>query len=138
MTTTNEILNNCIDANRLKNNIQIGSNSNKLKNMHGSSKSNKIGSNTAKNANASSCNWFKSIPQRIRKFITKNHRYTFKHSSEQLNQSRNGLAKSTTSIETTQIENIDGNDDSNLYSMVEYLGNDEEVAMIRACSQMAR
>lgn len=32
----------------------------------------------------------------------------------------------------------DGADESNLYSMVDYMGNDEEVAMIRACSQMAR
>lgn len=33
-------------------------------------------------------------------------------------------------------ENIRANDEFNSYSMIEYLGNDEEVAMICACSQM--
>lgn len=34
--------------------------------------------------------------------------------------------------------NINANDEFNSYSMIEYLGNDAEVASIRACSQMSK
>lgn len=80
-------------------------------------------------------NWFRSIiPRRIRKFISKQSRYSNKH----LDQTSNELAKSKlySSESTDPNGNVGGVDESNLYSTVDR--NDEEVAMIRATAQMAR
>lgn len=75
-----------------------------------------------------STNWFRSIPKRFRRFITK-HRYNG-HSSTSTSALATALATNLT---------IDTNgDESTLYSAVDQFVNDEEVAMIRACSQMAR
>lgn len=86
------------------------------------------------NTNGSTTNWFRSIPRRIRKFISKQSRH--KH----LEQASNDFTKSniSNSIDTTNTN--DGLDETNLYSIVDQMGNgnDEEVAMIRATAQMAR
>lgn len=84
-------------------------------------------------------NWFRSIPRRIRKFITK-HQNRPVNASSAANNSVANVATTSDAVYANQtfVGDGDGTDDSNLYSMVDYMGNDEEVAMIRACSQMAR
>lgn len=81
--------------------------------------------------NGSSGNWFRSIQRRIRKFISKQSRH--KH----LEQTSNDFNKTNA---TNSNDDTDGLDETNLYSIVDQLGNgnDEEVAMIRATAQMAR
>lgn len=94
----------------------------------------KIVGNSRATVNSStngSSNWFRSIPRRIRKFISKQSRH--KH----LEQTSNDFNKTnaTNSIDRSE----DGLDETNLYSSVDQLGNgNEEVAMIRATAQMAR
>lgn len=83
-------------------------------------------------------NWFRSIPRRIRKFISKQNHGSKKHLGLASSELTNSSGKFDTTTANNSNENADGNDESNLYSMVDYLGSDEEVAMIRACSQMAR
>lgn len=77
-------------------------------------------------------NWFRSIPRRIRKFISKQSRLTNKH----LEQTTNELAKLNTTSSTDPNESADGLDEANLYWNLDR--NDEDVAMIRATAQMAR
>lgn len=75
---------------------------------------------TDSNASNTSGNWFRSIPRRIRKFISKQSR----NSSKQIS---NGLTNKM--INAT--ENIDAYDHT--YSL-----NDSEEAMHRAASQMVK
>lgn len=84
------------------------------------------------NTNGTTTNWFRSIPRRIRKFISKQSRH--KH-SEQTSSDKSNVGNS---IDTNNAN--DGIDETNLYSIVDQMGNgnDEEVAMIRATAQMAR
>lgn len=86
-------------------------------------------------------NWFRSIPRRIRKFI-KRHQHRSTVSFAESNDSGGDASVATTSnavyANHTFVGDGDGTDEATLYSMVDYMGNDEEVAMIRACSQMAR
>lgn len=87
--------------------------------------------NNTNGSSSSSGNWFRSIQRRIRKFISKQSRH--KH----LEQTSNDFNK-TNAINSN--DDTDGLDETNLYSIVDQLGNgnDEEVAMIRATAQMAR
>lgn len=80
--------------------------------------------------------WFRSIPRRIRKFITKHH-HRHGHAA---NDSVANVATTSNAVYANQtfVDDGDGLDESQLYSTVDYLDNYEEVAMIRACSQMAR
>lgn len=90
---------------------------------------------TVNSSTNTSSNWFRSIPRRIRKFISKQSRHKrFDQTSNDFNKS-NGQTNSIGSH-----DNADGLDETNLYSIVDQLGNsnDEEVAMIRATAQMAR
>lgn len=75
-------------------------------------------------------NWLQSIPRRIRKLISKSNKKL-----EQVDRIYENIDEQNSTIDSAT--NIDGTDDSHLYSNVEYW-NDEEVAMIRACSQMAK
>lgn len=102
--------------------------------------SNSLGSSGMRSTN----NWFRSIPRRIRKFISKQNRPSNQRNSHSLNNSNLNGNSNTTERDASCTNQIiigvdaDDTDESNLYSSVDYLGNDEEVAMIRACSQMAR
>lgn len=79
----------------------------------------------------SGSNWFRSIPRRIRKFISKQGRHSNKH----LDHTSNNFNK----FNATANDMTDELDDSNLYSIVDQRNcNDEEVAMLRATAQMAR
>lgn len=88
--------------------------------------------------NSGNGSWFRSIiPKRIRKFISKQSRYSSKH----LEQTSSELVKSklNASASTDPDGSADGVDELNLYSIVDHFDrNDEEVAMIRATAQMAR
>lgn len=77
------------------------------------------------NASNASGNWFRSIPRRIRKFISKQSR----HSNKQLEQIPNELTNKMISA----TETIDSNDYSHPLN-----DNEEQMAMIRAGSQMSR
>lgn len=90
-------------------------------------------------------NWLRSIPHHIRKFMSKpNQRHQKK--SIGLGSSGGGSASGAccggcniqNKLEPAYAnENIRASDEFNSCSMIEYLGNDEEVAMICACSQMS-
>lgn len=80
--------------------------------------------------------WFRSIPRRIRKFITRHH-HRHGHASNATDDS-SPVTSNAVYANQTFVDDSDGVDESQLYSTVDYLDNDEEVAMIRACSQMAR
>lgn len=77
-------------------------------------------------------NWFRSIPRRIRKFISKQSRLSNKH----LEQTTNDLAKLSTTASTDPNDSADSLNEANLYLNLDR--NDEDVAMIRATAQMAR
>lgn len=86
-------------------------------------------------------NWLRSIPHHIRKFMSKPNQ---RHQKKSLSGggSAGGACCGGCSIPTKlepayANENIKANDEFSSYSMIEYLGNDEEVAMICACSQMS-
>lgn len=92
-------------------------------------------------------NWLRSIPHHIRKFISKpNQRHPKKLIGLSGSSGGGGSASNAccggcsiqNKLEPAYAnENINANDEFNSCSMIEYLGNDEEVAMICACSQMA-
>lgn len=83
-------------------------------------------------------NWLRSIPKQIRKFMSKSNQ---RHSNKPI-----GLS-SGTAIETVAISsqnafesahtNGNANATNETNSIIDYLDNDEEVAMICACSQMS-
>lgn len=104
---------------------------NSLSNNQSTSTSNENGAHKKK--------WFRSIPRRIRKFITKHH-HRHGHASNAADDSVANVATTSNAVYANQtfVDDGDGVDESQLYSTVDYLDNDEEVAMIRACSQMAR
>lgn len=77
-------------------------------------------------------NWFRSIPRRIRKFISKQSRLTNKH----LEQTTNELAKLSATASTDANDSADSLNEANLYLHLDR--NDEDIAMIRATAQMAR
>lgn len=83
-------------------------------------------------------NWLRSIPQHIRKFMSKpNQRHSNKSGCSSGGGS-NVVGGSQNALEPVYANgNVNTNDGLNSYSMIEYLGNDEEVAMICACSQMS-
>lgn len=83
-------------------------------------------------------NWLRSIPHHIRKFMSKpNQRHQKKSIGSGGGSACCGGCSIQTKLEPAYAnENIRANDEFNSYSMIEYLGNDEEVAMICACSQM--
>lgn len=95
-------------------------------------------------------NWFRSIPRRIRKLVSsKQSRLSGRgqrsmglggsHSSHSDSLDPNDPKRSN--FHVSLMGQSDGDleaDDANLYLMVDCLGNDEEIAMIRACSQMSR
>lgn len=87
-----------------------------------------LDANTTTDSNTSNAsgNWFRSIPRRIRKFISKQSRNSNKH----LEQMSNELANKMINVDTNQI-------DANDYSILQN-DNAEEMAMIRAGSQMNR
>lgn len=121
---------NSIDANSISNNQSSGPTTTTT-----------TASTTNSNARAThSKNWFRSIPRRIRKFITKHHHRSANAATIASNDSVSNAATTSDAVYLNQtfVSDGDGADESNLYSMVDYMGNDEEVAMIRACSQMAR
>lgn len=120
MTTKDEISDNECDASKLNNESAISNVSNA-------------------STSSGNGNWFRSIPRRIRKFITKQSHRQSNQSNKQLNQTsiQTGLNAANGSMQLSSGENADAADDTNLYSSLD-LNNDEEVAMIRACSQMAR
>lgn len=81
-------------------------------------------------------NWLRSIPRRIRKLVSgRQNRMQPSRGHHPLEAS--DLKRSSLSDMPMDGE-LDGGDDANLYLMVDYLGNDEEIAMIRACSQMSK
>lgn len=94
--------------------------------------------NTAHGAHSKS--WFRSIPRRIRKFIARHQHRSTNSATVAANDSAAYAVANTDAVYLNQtfVSDGDGADESNLYSIVDYMGNDEEVAMIRACSQMAR
>lgn len=84
-------------------------------------------------------NWLRSIPHHIRKFMSKPNQ---RHPKKPIGLGSSGGVGGASSIQNALEPvyangNINANDEFNSYSMIEYLGNDEEVAMICACSQMA-
>lgn len=85
---------------------------------------------------ASKKQWFRSIPRRIRKFITKHH-HRHGHTADD-SVANEATTSNAVYANQTFVDDGDGLDESQLYSTVDYLDNYEEVAMIRACSQMAR
>lgn len=115
-----ELTTNSINANRLSTNQNSGMSTNTSNGTH-------------------TKNWFRSIQRRIRKFITK-HQYRHMNTSAAPSGSTSLVTTTSDAVfaNETFVGDGDGADESNLYSLVDYLGNDEEVAMIRACSQMAR
>lgn len=98
--------------------------------------------NSSSSINNTSISWFRSIPRRIRKFISKQSRQSNHHQYNSNNDigNNNGEIVFTDPLTNGISEIQPSTEDSSLYSMVDYLNhaNDEEVAMIRACSQMAR
>lgn len=86
-------------------------------------------------------NWFRSIPRRLRRLVsTRQHRifgrgqrnsYTSDISDP------NDFRRTVLQEQTTEPD-LDTGDEANVYLMVDYLGNDAEIAMIRACSQMSK
>lgn len=117
--------------NTLENNLNLN------KTRHGSTFNANHTTNSS-TGNRTNNNWFRLIPRRIRKFISKKNHGSKKHLDLPSSELTNSSGKFNTANVNNSNETADGNDDSNLYSMVDYLGSDEEVAMIRACSQMAR
>lgn len=91
---------------------------------------------------SSKSNWLRSIPHHIRKFMSKSNQ---RHSKKTIclgGSGSGGVDSGINSIQNTLEPvyangNINPSDEFNSYSMIEYLGNDEEVAMICACSQMS-
>lgn len=89
--------------------------------------------------------WLRSIPHHIRKFMSKPNQRHPKKAAIGLASSSGGSGGAGcggTSIQNALEPvyangNVNANDEFNSYSMIEYLGNDEEVAMICACSQMS-
>lgn len=90
-------------------------------------------------------NWLRSIPHHIRKFMSKPNQ---RNSKKPIGLGNNNVGGSggggdgNSSIQSGlepvyANENFNPNDEFNSCSMIEYLGNDEEVAMICACSQMS-
>lgn len=81
-------------------------------------------------------NWLRSIPRRIRKLVsTRPSRMLPARAQHPLD----AIDLKRSSLSDMPIEgDLDDGDDANLYLMVDYLGNDEEIAMIRACSQMSK
>lgn len=92
-------------------------------------------SSTNNNNNNIANNWFRSIPKRFRKFISKHRHFSFSHP-----QNASNYVNGTAADPSASHPSVDGDvsEDINFYSNVEQLVNDEEVAMIRACSQMTR
>lgn len=93
--------------------------------------------------NSNATGWFRSIPRRISKFISKQNNRN-QSSSARLT---DGVLNDILTEINVNIPHIDIDNDTNLYSMANYLAMsdesttmsmNEEVAMIRACSQMAR
>lgn len=79
--------------------------------------------------------WFRSIPRRISKFIAKQNGRYF----NQTNRPPDEFNNLQLVINISNDSDIDyGNDNPHLYSMADYLGMNEEVAMFRAVSQMSR
>lgn len=80
-------------------------------------------------------NWLRSIPKHIRKFMSKSNQ---RHSTKSigLGSGREPVAHdSQNALEPVYTNgNVNANNEFNSY---EYLDNDEEVAMICACSQMS-
>lgn len=103
-------------------------------------------SDTSSNSiNNPSISWFRSIPRRIRRFISKQNRQSNHHQRNSSTSNIDGGMNSGETVITDPLTNgineIEPSpEDTSLYSMVDYLNNanDEEVAMIRACSHMAR
>lgn len=90
-------------------------------------------------------NWFRSIPRRLKKLVTArpNRRSNQRsmgsnHYFPQDALDRNDLKCPGISDLHIDGSDLEGGDDGNLYLMVDYMGNDEEIAMIRACSQMSK
>lgn len=85
--------------------------------------------------------WFRSIPRRISKFIAKQNGRYFNQTNRPPEAFNNILNDNSLQlvINISKDSDIDcGNDNPHLYSMADYLGMNEEVAMIRAVSQMSR
>lgn len=81
-------------------------------------------------------NWLRSRLRQIRTFVTSRRNRT-QSGRGQLplpNDSKRAGEADGPSVDGE----LDGDDDANLYLMVDHLGNDEEIAMIRACSQMSK
>lgn len=101
--------------------------------------------NSGHSNSTNSSSWFRSIPRRIRRFILKQNRQPSQSSGQRNNQTTNisdldinTAASNPDYADQTIVGDGERADETNLYSMVDYMGNDEEVAMIRACSQMAK
>lgn len=85
--------------------------------------------------------WFRSIPRRISKFIAKQNGRYFNQTNRPPETFNNILNDNSLQlvINISKDSDIDyGHDSPHLYSMADYLGMNEEVAMIRAVSQMSR
>lgn len=93
-------------------------------------------------------NWFRSIPRRIKKLVTTRPNRGLGRSNQRSMGSNhyfppdsldpNDLKCPALSDLHIDGSDLEGGDDGNLYLMVDYMGNDEEIAMIRACSQMSK
>lgn len=121
--------------NNNRNNTDASSSSNQSQ-----SNSNCSVSTSPSNGSAQPKHWFRSIPRRIRKFITKRHHRPVDqpHPTDELADSAIATTSNAVYADQRYVGDADGTDESTLYSMIDYVGNDEDVAMLRACSQMAR
>lgn len=95
--------------------------------------------NTSRNSSGNG-NWYRWMPRRIRRFIDKQSHRQSNQSNKQSNlQTNKETSETSTENEfSTNLSEGDATDETHLYSTVDYSSNDEEVAMIKACSQMAR
>lgn len=82
--------------------------------------------------------WIQSRIREIRTLLlNRRHRNHSSRGSHAL--SSRETKRTTSESESTPPDGVvDGDDEANLYLSVNHLGNDEEIAMIRACSQMSK
>lgn len=103
-------------------------------NSTSTSNSTNRGINGSNNNSISNTNeWFRSIPRRFRKFISKHRHFSFSHS-----QNSSNYGNTTDALVNQSVLDGDSGVDGNFFSSTDQLVNDEEVAMIRACSQMTK
>lgn len=87
-------------------------------------------------------NWFRSIPRRLRRLVSTRQNRIFGRGQRNPYTSDindpNDFRRTVLQEQSTDPDLLDAGDEANVYLMVDYLGNDAEIAMIRACSQMSK